>query len=127
MQTDQIGQLFERLGQALSTGDLHEASTCWAAPALVISDEGATAISDISEIEAFFSQAADWYHSQGLVSTRAEIERVDMLSEKIATVDVRWPSFDMAGTEKSSERSHYIVQFAEDGEVRIRVALGRTK
>ena len=127
MQTDQISQLLEQLGQALSAGDLHKASTCWGVPALVLSDDGATAVSDTREIEEFFSQAADWYHLQGIVSTRPEIERVDMLSEKLAAVDVRWPSFDASGKEKSSERSHYIVQLAEDGQVRIRVALARTR
>jgi len=127
MQTDQISLLFEQLGQALSAGGLHKASTCWGVPALVLSDDGATAVSDTREIEEFFSQAAEWYHLQGIASTKPEIERVDMLSEKLAAVDVRWPSFDASGKEKSSERSHYIVQLAEDGQVHIRVALARTK
>jgi len=127
MQTDQISQLLEQLGQALSAGDLHKAAACWGVPALVLSDEAAMAVSDRSEIEEFFSQAADWYHLQGIVSTRPEIERVDSLSEKLASVDVRWPSFDASGKEKSSERSHYVVQLAEDGQLYIRVALARTK
>lgn len=127
MQTDQISQLLEQLGQALSAGDLHKAAACWGVPALVLSDEAAMAVSDRSEIEEFFSQAADWYHLQGIASTRPEIERVDSLSEKLASVDVRWPSFDASGKEKSSERSHYVVQLAEDGQLYIRVALARTK
>lgn len=126
MQTDQISQLLEQLGQALSAGDLHKAAACWGVPALVLSDEAAMAVSDRSEIEEFFSQAADWYHLQGIASTKPDIERVDRLSEKLAAVDVRWPSFDASGKEQSSERSHYIVQLAEDGQVYIRVALART-
>ena len=121
MQTDQIGQFLEQLGQALSEGDLHHAANCWGVPALVLSDDGATAVSASSEVEEFFSQAAEWYHLQGITSTKPEIERVDMLSEKLAAVDVRWPSFDASGKEQSSERSHYIVQLAEDGQVYIRV------
>lgn len=127
MQTDQIGQLLEQFGQALSEGDLHHAANCWGVPALVLSDDGATAVSASSEVEEFFSQAAEWYHLQGITSTKPEIERIDMLSEKLAAVDVRWPSFDASGKEKSSERSHYIVQLAEDGQVYIRVALARTR
>jgi hypothetical protein len=99
MQTDQIGQLLEQFGQALSEGDLHHAANCWGVPALVLSDDGATAVSASSEIEEFFSQAAEWYHLQGIASTKPEIERVDMLSEKLAAVDVRWPSFDASGRE----------------------------
>jgi len=127
MQTDQIGRLLEQLGQALSAGDLRKASACWGVPALVLSEDAALAVSGATEIEEFFSQAAEWYHLQGLVSTRPEIERVDILSEKLAAVDVRWPSFDASGKEKSSERSHYIVQLAEDGQAYIRVALARTR
>jgi hypothetical protein len=126
MQDDQIGRLLEQLGEALSAGDLHKASTCWAVPALILSDDGATAVIDTSEVEAFFEQAAEWYHLQGIASTRPEIERIDMLSGTLAAVDVRWPSFDASGQEKASERSHYIVQLAEDGQAYIRVALART-
>lgn len=126
LQTDQIGRLLEQLGQALSTGDLHKASACWAVPALILSDDGATAVIDTSEIEAFFEQAAEWYHLQGIASTRPEIERIDMLSGTLAAVDVRWPSLDASGREKASERSHYIVQLDDDGEVHIRVALARS-
>lgn len=50
-----------------------------------------------------------------------------MLSERLASVDVRWPSFDTSGIEKSSERSHYIVQLGTGEQARIRVALTRTK
>jgi hypothetical protein len=49
-----------------------------------------------------------------------------MLTERLAAVDVRWPSFDASGAEQASERSHYIVHLGEDGEVRLRVTLTRT-
>jgi hypothetical protein len=125
MRHEEIVQLLEYVGQALSAGDFREASACWEVPALVLSDEGANAVSDTSEIEKFFAQAAEWYRSQGIASTKPEIERVEVLSEKLAAVDVRWPSFDASGQEKSSERSHYIVQLGKDNQVHIRVALTR--
>jgi hypothetical protein len=123
---DKIRRLLERLGTALSTGDLAGISNCWEVPALVLSDEGAIAVAATGEIEAFFAQAAEWYRSQGLVSTRPELERVEMLSEKLASVDVRWLAFDSSGQEKSSERSHYMLQLGKDGQAHIRVALTRT-
>ena len=127
MRKDQIDQLLEQLGQALSAGDLRKVSNYWEVPALVLSDEGAIAVSDPNEIERFFVQAYEWYRARGIASTRPEIERVDMLSERLASVDVRWPSFDTSGIEKSSDRSHYIVQLGTDEQARIRVALTRTK
>jgi hypothetical protein len=121
-----IEQMLERYGQALSTGDTQAILSCWEVPALVLSDQGAIAITDPAQIEAFFSQAASAYQAQGLLSTRPEVERIEMLTETIAAVDVRWPAFDSSGKEMSSERSHYIVQPGKDGQMRIRLALTRT-
>jgi hypothetical protein len=92
----------------------------------VLSDDGALAVTNPIEIEAFFAQGIEYYRSQGLSSTRPELERVEMLSDTLASVDVGWPAYDSTGTEKSSERSHYIIQLGGDGQLRIRVALTRT-
>jgi hypothetical protein len=124
--SDKISQLLERLGRTLSAGDLRGVSSCFELPAVFLSDDGATILADTSQLEKVFAQASDWYRSRGLVSTRPELERVDRLSEMLAAVDVRWPAFDASGQEKSSERSHYILQIGKDGQVRIRVALTRT-
>jgi hypothetical protein len=126
MNNEEIRALLERLGQALSAGDLRGTSNCWEVPAVVLSDEGATVLADAGAIEKLFARATEWYRSRGLVSTRPELEGVDVLSEKLTAVDVRWPAFDASGQEKSSERSHYILQIGKDGKVRIRVALTRT-
>ena len=126
MDSDKIKQLLERLGRTLSAGDLRGVSSCFELPAVFLSDDGATILADTSQLEKVFAQASDWYRSRGLVSTKAELERVDRLSERLAAVDVRWPAFDASGQEKSSERSHYILQIGKDGQVRIRVALTRT-
>ena len=126
MDSDQIMQLLERLGRTLSAGDLREVSSCFEVPAVFLSDDGATILADASQLEMLFAQATDWYRSRGLVSTKAELERVDMLSERLAAVDVRWPAFDASGREKSSERSHYILRLGTDGQAHIRVALTRT-
>ena len=126
MDEGKIKDLLERIGIALSTGDLPGITSCWAVPALVLSDQGVTAVSESREVEQFFAQATEWYHAQGLTATRPELERVDWLSEKLASIDVRWPSFNSSGQEKFSERSHYIVQLGQDGQARIRVALTRT-
>jgi hypothetical protein len=126
MNEDQIKSFLEGYGLAISAVDLAAISSCWEVPALVLSDQGAMAVSDAAEIERFFAQGSEWYRSQGLVSTKAELERVEVLSEKVKSVDVRWPSFDKAGEEKWSERSHYILRLGDDGQPEIRVALTRS-
>ena len=127
MDHDKITRLLERLGRTLSAGDLRGVSSCFELPALFLSDDGATILADASQLEKLFAQATEWYRARGLVSTKPELERVDVLSQKLAAVDVRWPAFDASGQEKSSERSHYIVRLGTDGQVYIRVALTRTK
>jgi hypothetical protein len=126
MDKDKIRQLLERLGQALSAGDLKGASNCWAFPALFLSDDGATVLAEASQLEQLIAQASEWYRKQGIASTKPELERVDMLSEKLTSVDVRWPSYDASGKEKASERSHYILQIGKDEQIHIRLALTRT-
>jgi hypothetical protein len=123
---DKIRQLLENIGQGLSAGDPRAVANCWEVPALVLSDQGSLAITDSNQIEGFFGQAIAVYRAQGLMATRPEIEHVQTLSESLASVDVRWPAFDAAGTETSAERSHYVIQVGKDGQARIRVALTRT-
>lgn len=84
------------------------------------------AFGNLDEIEKLMNQASESYRAKGIVATKPHIEQIEMLSDKLAAVDVRWPSLDASGNEKASERSHYIVQLGEDGP-HIRVALTRTK
>jgi hypothetical protein len=126
MNEDQIRQFLDNYGQALSAGDLDGVAECWDIPALVLSDEGAISVSNSDQIKQFFARAAEGYRSQGLVATRPQIERVDQLTERLIAVDVRWPAFNAAGAEQSSERSHYILWLGDDHQPRFRVALTRT-
>ena len=122
---NQIRSFLGNYGEALSAGDLPKISSCWAIPALVLSDEGAEPVTDAGQVESFFEQAIAWYRSQGLVSTRPQLHRFLPLTERLFAVDVLWRAFDEAGVERSNERSHYILRL-EDGTLRIQVALTTT-
>jgi hypothetical protein len=127
MDEDKIRSMLERYGIALSTGDLKMIVSCWEVPALVISDEGAIAVSEIGQVDEFFGQAIGWYQVQGMTSTRPELKRVELMSDRLASVDVRWPAFNASGNEVFSEVSHYILCLSKDEQIRIRVALTRNK
>jgi hypothetical protein len=120
---DRIHAFLERYGAAIGSGDLDGAAACWAVPALVLADEGAIPVESRDEIEAFFGQAVAAYRSKGLVETRPEIERIEALSDRLISVDVRWPAFDASGAERASERSRYILRLDDAGEAQIQVAL----
>ena len=119
-----ITNFLEDIGRALSSGDAAAASRAWEIPAFVLSEEGALAISDPDEVERFFARAIDWYRARGEVSTRPEVEELEDLGERISSVDVRWPGYDAAGRERSSERSRYLICLDDRGQPRIRVAIG---
>lgn len=120
---DQIKQSLERYGEALSAGDLASIWNCWEVPGLVLADDGAIVVSDKGQLEGFFARAIGWYQSQGLMATRPELERTMALTERLTLVTVRWPSFDHAGVERSSDRSHYILRLGNDGQHRIQVGV----
>lgn len=125
MDESHIREFLERLGRALSSGDLDGVVDCWEVPALVLSDEGVVPVTGLGEVRGFFAGAAEWYRSQGLVTTRPEAIRVERLSEKLSAVDVRWPGFDAEGIRKATERSYYILRAGEDGRPHIRLAVTR--
>lgn len=120
-----IVEMLEKLGKAVSSGDLKGVSACYAFPAFFLIEGDATVFEEPEEFKKLFAQGREWYVSQGIIETRPEILKVDSMTEKLASVDVRWPGFDADGAEVYSETSHYILQTA-DGEPRIRVAFSRT-
>src|SRR5687767_8385527 len=110
MDETQIRGFLERLGNALTSGDVEGIGKCWEVPALMLSDEGSVAVSAPSQVATFFAGAVEWYRSMGLVATRPVLERVERLSEKLSAVDVRWLAFDAEGKEKAAEYSHYVLK-----------------
>jgi hypothetical protein len=119
-----IANFLEDIGRALSSGNAEAAARAWEIPALVLSQEGALAITDLDEVEALFVRAINWYRARGEVSTRPEIEDIEDLDARISSVDVRWPGYDATGAERSSERSRYVIRLDDEGRPRIRVAIG---
>jgi hypothetical protein len=79
---DEIKGSLDRLGEALSAGDLAGVASCWEIPGLVLSDAGAIPVVDRPQIEAFFGHAVASYRSQGLVATRPELERTVALTDR---------------------------------------------
>ncbi len=126
MNEDKILDFLERYGKAISNSNLTGITDSWAVPALVLSDQGAIAVTSPREIEDFFAHGIEYYRAQGLLSTMPELERVEILSETLVSVDARWPAYDSSGEEKASERSHYVLQLGGDGQLHIRVALTKT-
>jgi hypothetical protein len=123
MDENRIGAFLDRYGKALGSGDLATIADAWEVPALVLSDEGARAVSDLAEVRAFFAQARDWYRERGQVGTRPEIEKIEPISDRLVQARVRWLGLDEAGKQVAGERSVYLLRIGDDGQPRIHVAL----
>lgn len=124
---DKVGELIDKLGTALSNSDFRTAEGCFAFPSQIVMESGTMILETLEQAEQMFAKSGEWYHSRGLVSTKGVLEKFEELSENVASIDVHWPSFDSAGQEKQSERSHYIIQMDTEGHFKVCCALTRTK
>jgi hypothetical protein len=121
--TSEVQQFLDRFAQALTAGDGHTIATLWEAPALVIGDGGVQAVNSTQEVEQFFSGAKEQYNKLGITDTRAEILRVDPMTDRILVVEVRWPYLDQEGNEAGEESSTYTLRRDDQGHLKIRAVV----
>jgi ketosteroid isomerase-like protein len=119
-----VQQYLDRYAKALTSGDGETLATMWEVPALVLGHAD-IAISNTDQVKQFFTGAKAEYNKRGIVDTKAVIEREEWLTDRLVSVDVRWPYIDSRGQTTGSESSTYILRRADDGALKIRVTLTR--
>ena len=118
-----IQNLLDQLAKALTAGDGRTAATFWRTPAFVIGDEHERVVASQQEVEQFFSGSKEQYNQRGITDTRADIQRLDWITDRIALVEVRWPYLDAKGNEVGEETSTYLFKRDEGGELKLRLAI----
>jgi hypothetical protein len=118
----EVQELLDRLARAVTAGDGAAAAKLWEAPAVVVGDDMVHSIATGDELASFFAGAKQSYKARGITDTRAEITRLEWVTEKLVLVDVRWPYLDEAGREMGEESAMYTLRRGDDGELRVRVA-----
>jgi hypothetical protein len=118
-----VREFFRQFGEAVSAGEASALASAFATPALLISDEGAVQLSAEAEVEKLFAEAAEAYAERGVASTRADVQTIDTITDRLIHAKVRWPYLDSDGNEVGDEVSTYIIWIDGDGRPRIRVAL----
>lgn len=120
-----IQRFFDRFARAVTSGDGHSIARMWAVPALVVGDSMVQAVGSLDQVEEFFGGAKEQYNAQGITDTRAELQRVEWLTRRLAVVDVRWPYLDAQGVERGEETSTYVLRRDDAGELKLQAALMR--
>ena len=122
---DGVQDLLDAFARGLVTGDGPAIAELWNLPSYVLGDGMARTIEMREEVEEFFTSAKDQYAEMGVTGTRAEITRLEWLTDGIAQVDVRWPYLDAAGGEHGEERSTYTLRRDDAGNLKICIAIMR--
>lgn len=117
----EVQEFLDTFATALTAGDARTIAGLWEVPALVLSDGEVHAVGTLEEVEKFFGGAKEQYNQRGITGTRAEIQRLDWPTERIAVADVRWPWLDAGGQEKGEESSSYTFRRDDDGALKLRV------
>jgi hypothetical protein len=120
-----VQTFLDRLARAVTAGDGKTIAAMWAVPGVIIGDRSVRVVGTVNEVEQFFGGARDQYHALGVVTTRAEIQRLEWLTDRIVLVDVRWPYLDARGNERGEESSTYALRTDDTGELRIQAAVMR--
>jgi ketosteroid isomerase-like protein len=118
-----VQAFLDGFAQALTAGDARAIAAMWQTPALVLGDRELRALASPAEIEAFFGGARDRYNARGIDEARPEIVSVDWLTERIATVRVRWPYLGSGGSEVGEESSTYTLRQDDTGQLKLCVAV----
>lgn len=121
---EEIERFLEAYGMAVSAGDGESVAEMWQLPALVLSDEGALAVSTREQVVDFFSQAPAQYRSLGIAATAAEAVAIEHLSDHLCSVNVRWLGIDASGSPTPHrELSSYVLRRGSEGTIRVQVAM----
>jgi ketosteroid isomerase-like protein len=122
---ERVQDYLDRFTRAMTSGDIKTIAKLWEVPAFVIHTEQARVIQSLEEVERFFSGAKDMYNERGIVDTRAEIQDLDVVSDSLVIVRVRFPYYDENGDEHGEESSSYTLSRGSDGEFKMRVVTMR--
>jgi hypothetical protein len=120
-----VQTFFDQFARALTAGDGKTIGGMWAVPALMMGDKSVQVVNQRQEVERFFSGAREQYNALGVTDTRAEIQRLEWLTDRVVVADVRWPYLDARGNEKGAEQSTYTLRRDDNGDLKLQVVVMR--
>ena len=112
---DTVEAFFEAYGKALTSGDPSEIAACYATPAMVLRDSGASAVLSRNDLIEAFAGLAESYRLAHLHEAVPTVTAVEQLGPELVSVDVEWTSLDLAGTPTGHHEAYrYVLRQERD-------------
>lgn len=118
-----VHEYLKGYAEALIAGDGEAIADMWETPAFVLGQEMARVVNAPEEVAELFGNARAQYREIGITGTRAQIVRLDEITDHMVMVRVRWPYLDAHGREMGAETSTYTLVRQAKGDWKLRVAV----
>ncbi len=114
---------FESYGHSLETFDAQRAASHYRLPCLLTSDDGATAFTDATKLEALFVQGYSFFRQQGIAHVRPDVLSRRPWTAGLTKCKVQWTYFKANNEKAYACEYQYIVRQQADGAWKIEVAV----
>src|SRR5262249_38833673 len=94
------------LAQALGAGDVAAAARCWSTPALVVTESGATGLSNKNDVDAQGKRMIEQFRLRGPGAMHVRIEHIEQLGKSTALAGVGWSTPD--GSRRGGSRWGFV-------------------
>lgn len=121
----EVQALLDRVARAVTSGDGAGMAQLWELPAFVLGAEAAEVLASADQIAAMFGGARQQYNARGITSTRADIQDLERVGDRLVIASVRWPYLDATGKTIGAEKSDYTLRRDDRGDLKIRFVMYR--
>lgn len=121
----EVQALLDKVARAIVSGDGAAMAQLWELPAFVLGDDAAELLADADKVAALFGSGRQQYNARGITGTRADIQDLEKVGERMVIATVRWPYLDATGKQVGAEKSDYTLRRDDRGDLKIRFVMYR--
>jgi hypothetical protein len=123
IEEERIAEFFDAYAAALREFDADATAALWGLPGMIVTDDFAGALESRADMAAGLASSYPLYRLLGLESAVPEIRAVSALTDRIATVRVRWRYLDADDEVIVTTDYEYLLRDDADG-LRVYLAVG---
>jgi hypothetical protein len=115
IEEERLAEFFDAYAAALREFDADATARLWGLPGMIVTDDFAGALESRADMAAGLASSYPLYRRLGLESAVPEIRAVSALTDRIATVRVRWSYLDANDEVIVKTDYEYLVRDDADG------------